>query len=42
MRPPIDIISVIVILLGIVLVNSSNQLGWLFIMGGLIKWAMGK
>jgi len=39
MRPPIDIISVIVILLGVVLVNSNNQLGWLFIIGGLIKWA---
>ena len=42
MRSNIDLISVILIILGILILNSSNNIGWLFIIGGILKWALGK
>ncbi len=42
MRANIDIISVGAIFLGVLIISSNNSLGWLFIIGGLIKWALGK
>lgn len=42
MRANIDIVSVIMSFLGIILISSNNNVGWLFIGGGILKWALGK
>ena len=42
MRNSVDIVSVILIILGIIILSGSNNLGWLFVGGGILKWALGK
>ena len=38
MRKEIDIVSVIMILLGLFMINSNNNFGWFFIVVGVLKW----
>ncbi|MEK6888801.1 MAG: hypothetical protein AABW80_01705 [Nanoarchaeota archaeon] len=42
MRSSIDIVSVILVILGIITLSNNNNLGWIFIGGGILKWALGK
>jgi len=42
MRSSIDVVSVILIFLGIIILSSHNNFGWIFVGGGILKWALGK
>jgi len=42
MRKSIDLVVVLMIFFGIIILNSKNNLGWLFILGGILKWALEK
>ena len=42
MRGNLDVVSVILIVLGIIILANNNNLGWLFVAGGILKWALGK
>jgi hypothetical protein len=42
MREKVDIVSVIMIILGFIMINSNNNLGWLFIAIGILKWVLEK
>lgn len=42
MRKEVDIVSIIMIILGLVMINSNNNLGWFFIIVGILKWSSEK